>query len=331
MEGLGQFSPEELRAELCRRESKLDPSESKEALFEAKTSEFESQDVNLAVETTEKIFNALHAMQETIYGEDDRIDVVQLGSEHADRINSVGIVVPLSALTKHDTGEIEIKAQTLAEAEATANESVCLDEPFRDQPVLPSRGTAFLVGPDLIVTANHVLNVANFGRYVVVFGFDAEQDGAARTKFHPEQIVSFKRVVKSSSTGTGNDWSIVELERARLGPYLVMQDGPVPDQGTKLYVIGHPRGLPKKFADNAEVWSKSGESFIANIDTYAGNSGSPVFNAETNEVVGILLGGARDFVSRGGCIASLVCSEASCSGETCTHIGVLKQHFYINA
>ena len=64
----------------------------------------------------------------------------------------------------------------------------------------------------------------------------------------------------------------------------------------KLYVIGHPNGLPLKIADHAVVNSDVAEStFQATLDTFHGNSGSPVFNATTHHVVGILTGGAPDF------------------------------------
>jgi len=41
--------------------------------------------------------------------------------------------------------------------------------------------------------------------------------------------------------------------------------------------------------------------FDANLDTFGGNSGSPVFDARTNAVVGILVRGADDYREEGGC------------------------------
>ena len=35
--------------------------------------------------------------------------------------------------------------------------------------------------------------------------------------------------------------------------------------------------------------------FTANLDTYRGNSGSPVFNAITHKVEGVLVRGEQDF------------------------------------
>jgi len=39
-----------------------------------------------------------------------------------------------------------------------------------------------------------------------------------------------------------------------------------------------------------------GHYFTANLDVYAGNSGSPVFNRSTGKVEGIVIQGAEDFV-----------------------------------
>ena len=54
------------------------------------------------------------------------------------------------------------------------------------------------------------------------------------------------------------------------------------------------------------------------LDTYGGNSGSPVFNAATHEVEGILVRGETDFTSNGTCNVSLVCPTSGCRGEDVT-------------
>ncbi len=52
------------------------------------------------------------------------------------------------------------------------------------------------------------------------------------------------------------------------------------------------------------------EFFVANLDTYGGNSGSPVVDARTYVVEGILVRGEDDFVQNDGCYVSLVCPDA---------------------
>ena len=50
-----------------------------------------------------------------------------------------------------------------------------------------------------------------------------------------------------------------------------------------------------KFADHAEVLQTINRStFSTNLDAFHGNSGSPVFNQITGDVIGILASGAAD-------------------------------------
>jgi hypothetical protein len=60
--------------------------------------------------------------------------------------------------------------------------------------------------------------------------------------------------------------------------------------------------------------------FTANLDTYGGNSGSPVFNADSHEVEGVLVRGDTDFVPVGMCMISAVCPMNGCHGEDCTRV-----------
>ena len=53
----------------------------------------------------------------------------------------------------------------------------------------------------------------------------------------------------------------------------------------------------RKVAGGAKVRSNNnGVYFVANLDTYGGNSGSAVFNLQTREVEGILVRGENDYV-----------------------------------
>ncbi|MDD5320391.1 MAG: hemopexin repeat-containing protein [Methylococcales bacterium] len=78
-------------------------------------------------------------------------------------------------------------------------------------------------------------------------------------------------------------------------------------------MIVHPVGLPTKFGGGATVRDNSPSAFfLANLDTYGGNSGSPVFNSSTHEVEGILVRGETDFVQQDGCNVSLACPNTGC-------------------
>lgn len=78
--------------------------------------------------------------------------------------------------------------------------------------------------------------------------------------------------------------------------------------------IGHPSGLPRKYAGAtvSRVYSKGPDGsyvFVSNLDAFAGNSGSGVFDSSGN-LVGILVSGATDFdVSSGGCVTVNECPD----------------------
>ena len=55
--------------------------------------------------------------------------------------------------------------------------------------------------------------------------------------------------------------------------------------------------------------------FSANLDTYGGNSGSPVFNATDGTVEGILVRGNQDFVINVNCFRSNVLPDSTMYSE----------------
>ncbi len=89
-------------------------------------------------------------------------------------------------------------------------------------------------------------------------------------------------------------------------------------------VIGHPAGLPTKVSGGAKVRDAGPTGhFVANLDTYGGNSGSAVFNAKTGLIEGILVRGEIDYTWRGGCKVSNTCADDGCRGEDVTKISAL--------
>jgi V8-like Glu-specific endopeptidase len=121
---------------------------------------------------------------------------------------------------------------------------------------------------------------------------------------------------------TGADWAIVKLDRNVEGrqPLSIRREGQIQDNQA-VYVIGHPRGLPQKYAGNASVRNNQATThFVANLDVFGGNSGSPVFNDSTHEVEGILVRGDLDFVRVKTCYISLAWPTTGGQGEACTRV-----------
>jgi hypothetical protein len=61
-----------------------------------------------------------------------------------------------------------------------------------------------------------------------------------------------------------------------------------PRPGALAYVLGHPLGLPLKLAQGGRVLGVEGATFRVALDTYTGNSGSPVFDADSHALIGIV-------------------------------------------
>mgnify|MGYP002404305880 CR=1 FL=1 len=78
-------------------------------------------------------------------------------------------------------------------------------------------------------------------------------------------------------------------------------------------VVGHPSGLPMKVAPG-RVQFVTPRLIMMDTDTFGGNSGSPVLNAETGEVEGIFFRGGLDYVpSADGCQRAHVEGEGAFS------------------
>jgi hypothetical protein len=151
----------------------------------------------------------------------------------------------------------------------------------------------------------------------------------ARTEFLPDDVYQGALILaREEDEDTGADWALVRLARPvrHREPLPIRTSGKVAD-GRAIFVVGHPNGLPTKLAGGAKVRDNRRRAyFVANLDTYGGNSGSPVFDARSRKVEGILVSGEKDFVKNGNCFVSLVCPDAGCLGESVIRSTVWAKH-----
>lgn len=189
------------------------------------------------------------------------------------------------------------------------NLRVCPTERFADQAVL-SQCTGFLVAPDLLITAGHCIQTKfQCDSFRWVFGHKKGVDKIPRKDvYRCEKVVASELTKSVFST---RDYALIKLDRAVKGrePLPVRTEGYV-NKDEPLAVIGHPSGLPMKIADNARVTSRRINFFYSNLDTFSGNSGSPVINTRTGLVEGLLIQGASDYMaSKRGCRVSRLYSD----------------------
>jgi hypothetical protein len=114
---------------------------------------------------------------------------------------------------------------------------------------------------------------------------------------------------------SGEDYAIIELDREVLDrePVRLNLDS-IARKDDRLLIMGHPMGLPLKVASNARVIKNGKKFFATNLDSFQGNSGSPVFNVNTGEVEGILVRGKADTLRANSCSKINYCDE---NGENC--------------
>jgi Trypsin-like peptidase domain len=263
----------------------------------------------------ESIAAALKRNQRVIYGTDDRVEVVDLPrGPDLDDADSVVALFRAASITDNGNGTSTLQTQSFASAR-----NLCLGERFRDQPV-GAFCSGFLVGPGLIATAGHCVDAANVTNIRFVFGFRMRNATTAETVIRNDEIYRGVALVGRLLEGTGADWALVAIDRPVPNHRIVRirRAGRI-NNAQAVHVIGHPSGLPTKFAAGAAVRNNQPDAFfVANLDTYGGNSGSPVFNSNTHLVEGILVRGETDFAPQGTCYVSLVCPTTGCRGEDCT-------------
>ncbi|MDD2772179.1 MAG: serine protease [Elusimicrobiales bacterium] len=223
----------------------------------------------------------------TVYGTDDRIDYY---------------AAPAALQKLADSTVALFKADNI-QADGTLNLSnyakkydLCKREPFGEQPV-GAFCSGSLVAPDIIMTAGHCIrNDSDCANTKFIFGF-ALKSVRMPHKAQPDDIYSCAGIISRQLDAAG-DYALIKLNRPATNRVpLKLNRGANIAEGAHLLVIGHPMGLPVKIAGNASVRDASQPGFfVANLDTYGGNSGSAVFNAETHLVEGILVRGDDDLV-----------------------------------
>jgi hypothetical protein len=267
-----------------------------------------------------------------IYGNDDR--VARMSSE-----NDLYKELAKSTAAMVNNDRLEIKKDGPSQGQEfyqvlgkTFQEEmfVCAEERFSEV-IAAVSCSGFLVDEDLLVTAGHcIVNMDDCSKNKWVFDYTMESVGGEKKSIPTENVYGCKEIIsRSLDNGSMNDYALIRLDRAVTdrNPLAFRDSGKISDDA-KLVVIGHPSGLPSIITDQASVRTNDNAFYFqANLDTYGGNSGSAVFNAEDGVVEGILVRGERDYIfdEVAGCFRSNKCDENGCRGEDVTRITVVPE------
>lgn len=264
------------------------------------------------------------AGEKVIYGTDDRLDYYQSAPAMRKLADSVVSLWRGSDVTTAAGGSYK-----LATANYGSSMGLCAGELFREQPI-GAFCSGSLVAENLVMTAGHCIkDESDCADTKFVFGFGLKASGAELSSAKASDVYSCKKIVKrylEEDYGVlGPDYALVELDRPAVGraPLAVSREGGL-KKGDAIFVIGHPSGLPVKVAGGATVRDPSPAGyFVANLDTYGGNSGSAVFNGRTGLIEGILVRGENDFVFKDDCRVSNVVLADGGRGEDVTKVSEL--------
>lgn len=263
--------------------------------------------------------NNVFATEKSIYGKDDRIDYYQASSWLQSLAQSTAAMIRKSKMYSIGNN-FYIRSGTLQDR------GICSSERFSDQMAAASC-SGFLVGEDLLVTAGHCIeNKKDCSNSYWVFDYRMESEDYMPKSVSNDAVFSCKKIIEQKLTRGlfKNDYALIRLDRkVNRRPLKVRRKGKV-SKGDKLFVIGHPTGLPTKIALNGKVKGVLLNYFTANVDTFGGNSGSAVFNQD-GIVEGILVRGKDDYEEINGCKKPNTFRQNALFSESVTHITNIKK------
>lgn len=319
---LEKYSLEEIENELRKRSNNKDSKSLDDRSLSSVLDQFQDSE----------LLETVRNKQRVIYGNDDRTDLYLVEDSNIQNdADSVVAIFKKSKITDNGDGTSTIQTEKFAE-----RYKLCQSEKFRDQPS-SCDCSGFLVGSDLVVTAGHCVDPNNPDSIRLLFGYKMNNKTATQTKIDNNEIYSVKEVIgymldPEEPNSRLSDWAIVRLDRSVDNHNIARINRNIINDNQKIHVIGHPCGIPIKYAGNARVKNNSPDAyFVANTDTYGGNSGSPIFNSDNHEIEGILVRGEPDFrATQNSCQVSMVCpvigENPSCEGEHCTRTKEFIQH-----
>lgn len=256
-----------------------------------------------------------------IYGKDNRQELYQVQDKSLKTLSrSVAMVVDKSDIF----GSPQDPINSLRLLHAGDDFNLCRDELFYNQ-YMSGFCTAFLVADDIMATAGHCFKFLA-SCYTSAFVFDWHSTGAHQvpTSTSTQNIYSCKEVIVSQTDP--RDYALIRLDRKVTDrqPLKLRPSARVAEK-EEVFSMGHPFGLPLKVVREAHVRRSYRKQFVTNLDTYQGNSGSPIISESTHEVLGILTGGDNDLDYDGDrkCYMSKQCGEHECDGETAVKTSIL--------
>jgi len=182
------------------------------------------------------------------------------------------------------------------------------DQPLVNMPSIINGGecrcaTGFLIGKKSILTARHVIknkNVEEIKRLRVIFNYKLSSHNPKRAqRVNSHDVYKVRQVIDrgegSILLDKRNDWCVLELVKVvNSGKKLRISKSKL-KVGQELVMIGHPDGMPLTGALKGKILKEPSPStkhaYYCSLDSFHGNSGSPIFTYPKFELVGLYVAG----------------------------------------
>lgn len=250
--------------------------------------------------TTSSVVAYTSIIPKSIYNLDEREIISSSTQNEILKLSSaVGLIFYKDDLINYDTAEKSNAIfSNLLSDNPPAGHNYCPTEKFAEHRAYKRGCTGFLIAKDILITAGHCFKSKNdCHRKLITFNATADRETEKGFKVFNDEVYECKKIIAQEydQQDTLIDYAIIQLDR-KVGilPLKFRQAKKIEDR-EHVFMIGHPLGLPKIYSSNAHVMENiSDVYFKASLDSFHGNSGSPVFNAKTMLVEGVMVRGEID-------------------------------------
>ncbi|WP_127716482.1 serine protease [Halobacteriovorax sp. HLS] len=242
-------------------------------------------------------FLLLNSALAAISGDDDRHEIIDAPVAIQKLSNSIAALVRKENVIPQDDGSFKLLGQSYVESL-----NFCGDARFVETQTIVANCSAFLVGPNKIGTAGHCIEhngKVDISGYYAIFDYKVTSHNQEDFIISKEQIFELKDTTQYIfNFPKDKDVAVIELDRVveNRTPLTLSKDRV--EIGEEVFILGFPFGLAMKYQDNGSVTRIFDSSFSHDLDVFSVNSGSAIFSADTNEIVGILVRGIGQNMER---------------------------------
>ncbi len=253
--------------------------------------------------------------QSIVFGEDDRKELYQVTNpRYRQWASSVAAMIPIKQFSNNFFNLNE----GLLILSGDNTHTFCSKNKVYNQTSY-SKCSGLLITSNILVTAAHCVDQIKCFEQAWLFDYSLVRDPDTNVlsfQFVDKNNLYFcDRILKQSSTNV-YDYALVKLNKRvqHRTPLPLRTHGKI-DVRQRVVVIGHHYGQPMKIDDNGIVISFSRHNISVATDAAIGSSGSPIINADTGVVEGILRSSPTieySYDQNKMCYVEPVCSENGC-------------------